>query len=178
MLMAAEKLSHLLLQHRSRIYGYLLTLVRDFDAAEDLFQNVALAVLEYEKADHPPIQNFFLWVREIARRRALAYFREKGGRLRPLTPEALEVIESVLNENGEQEDTLWGDAKKALRDCLGRLPANWVGWIRAHYGDQKTFEEIGRKIGRAASAVQVAFSRIRRKLAECVNRTLAERFQP
>ena len=58
----------LLMEHRASLFSYIYTAVRDFDVAEEVFQEVSVAVCEsYESFE--PGTNFRAWAREIARRR-------------------------------------------------------------------------------------------------------------
>jgi DNA-directed RNA polymerase specialized sigma24 family protein len=53
-----------------------MAMVRDLDAAEEIFQSAAVVVIEYDQPE--PIRDFRAWGKEIMRRQALRYIREKG----------------------------------------------------------------------------------------------------
>src|SRR3990172_9340434 len=75
----------LLMKPRAALYAYLFVCVRDHHEAEDLLQDVSVAVMESigQLRDE---EGFLPWAREIARRRVLAR-RRSSARLRPVDPE-------------------------------------------------------------------------------------------
>src|SRR6266436_1267685 len=81
------QVTRLLMQHRTALYGYVFSCVRNHDDAEDIFQNVSVAVTE----SIPRLTDeagFLPWAREIARRRILTY-RRSARRERPFDPEVV-----------------------------------------------------------------------------------------
>src|SRR5438132_11333898 len=68
------QVARLLMQHRATLYGYIFACVRNHADAEDVLQNVCVAVTE--SIDRLTSEDGFLpWAREIARRRILAHRR-------------------------------------------------------------------------------------------------------
>ncbi len=68
------QVTRLLMQHRTALYGYIFACVRNHVDAEDIFQNVSVAVTEsIERLTNEA--GFLPWAREIARRRILAHRR-------------------------------------------------------------------------------------------------------
>src|SRR5258707_6727833 len=68
------QIARLLMQHRTALYGYIFACVRHHADAEDILQNVSVAVME--SIDQLRDEAGFLpWSREIARRRVLAHKR-------------------------------------------------------------------------------------------------------
>ena len=69
------QIARLLMQHRTVLYGYIFACVRNHADAEDILQNVSVAVME--SIDQLRDESGFLpWSREIARRRILAHKRQ------------------------------------------------------------------------------------------------------
>src|SRR5258707_6945422 len=68
------QIARLLMQHRTALYGYIFACVRNHTDAEDILQNVCVAVVESigQLRDE---EGFLPWSREIARRRVLAHKR-------------------------------------------------------------------------------------------------------
>ena len=66
-----ERTIALLLSHRAMLLGYITSIVRDPDLAEDVFQNVAVVVLDKAGAVEAD-KDFPAWVRGVARLEELA----------------------------------------------------------------------------------------------------------
>ena len=78
------------MQHRTALYSYLFSCVRNHADAEDLLQNVSMAVMEsFEQLTSE--DGFLPWAREIARRRILAH-RRTHKRESPYDPEILQAL--------------------------------------------------------------------------------------
>src|ERR1700722_1226876 len=81
------QIARLLMHHRTALYGYIYACVRNHADAEDILQNVSVAVTE--SIDRLNDEAGFLpWAREIARRRVLAH-RRNSKREQALDPELL-----------------------------------------------------------------------------------------
>jgi len=67
------------LQNRQALLGFIFALTRDALAAEEIFQEVALAILA-EAATGKAADPFLPWAREVARRRVAEYYRKSTQR--------------------------------------------------------------------------------------------------
>src|SRR5437773_9841484 len=85
--------ARLLMHHRTSLYGYIYACVRNHADAEDILQNVSVAVTEsFDKLTDE--SGFLPWAREIARRRILAH-RRSAQREHPYDPELLCRLEEA-----------------------------------------------------------------------------------
>src|SRR5258708_4250993 len=84
------QIARLLMQHRTALYGYIFACVRQHADAEDILQNVSVAVMESigQLRDEA---GFLPWAREIARRRVLAH-RRTSRREKPCDPEIVRAL--------------------------------------------------------------------------------------
>ena len=162
-----------MLRHQGDFMAYLMAMVRDLDAAEEIFQNAAVVVMQYSSANDGPIRDFRAWAKEIVRRQALHYIRAKGraARCQPTEPELLEQIDRAFTE--DVTDAVQRQCElDALRECAGRLPDVPRTMVAMRYEGRASFEAIGAAIGRTGAAVQRALSRTRRMLHDCVQSKL------
>jgi len=169
--MAEEPLIKQLLRQQSVFMGYLVAITRDLGSAEEIFQNVAVVVLEQGAKE--PIRDFQAWAKEIVRRQALHYLREKGqAQRRSMAPELLEGLSLALDAQPEATD---GPPKEreALAQCLKTLPPRSRRIMALRYEKRQSFEEIGAALESSAQAIQRTISRIRQSLHDCV-RTRSE----
>ena len=64
--------------------------------------------------------------------------------------------------------------RDALRQCLGKLPANDRQLVQQCYGEaESSFKTIAEKLGRPVNTVYKALNRIRRSLHQCIDRRLS-----
>lgn len=168
--MTDEPLIKQLLRHQSLFMGYLVAMTRDLAAAEEIFQNVAVVVLE--QGPREPIRDFQAWAKEIVRRQALHYLRERTqARRRSMPPELLEGIALALDSEP------WGTEgppreRDALAQCLKTLPPRSRRIMALRYEKRQSFEEIGGVLESSAQAIQRTISRIRQSLHDCVRTRL------
>jgi len=159
-----------LLRYQGEFMAYLMAITRDYAAAEEVFQNAAVVIIEGATAGEP-IRNFRAWAKEIVRRQALYYLRKQGQQarhLRPIDPDLFEAISEAFLE----EDEGPGVELQALRQCLQKVPAPQRRMLAMRYEGRASFEQIGRAVGTTPGAVQRALSRLRKALYECVQTTL------
>lgn len=159
------------LRYQGEFMAYLMAILRDFDAAEEVFQNAAVVIVEGATAGEP-IRNFRAWAKEIVRRQALYRLRKQAqdARLfRPIAPELFEAISAAFME----EDTEGVRREvQALRLCLEKLPQRQREMLALRYEQQQSFDRISQTAGTTPGAVQRALSRIRMALHDCVRATL------
>ncbi len=161
------------LQFRSEFMGYLYAMTRDFELAEEIYQNAAVVVIEQSKKPDT-IRDFRAWAKEVIRRQALHALRAKGNaakHTRLVSPELLDVVSSTFLE----EDATAGPDQEeagALRLCLDELTARKRNLIALRYENSASFNEISEHVGSTPAAVQRALSRIRNMLHGCMKRRL------
>ena len=156
-------LLRLLVAERGPLIGFIYSLSRDRDLAEDVFQN--LVVLTSEKR---PVVNdrehFLAWARTAARFEVNNALRKKH-RTIPLD----EGVLSMLERHWDAADRHPGPAlADALEPCLRQLTPNVRQLIKLRYEAGLTGDELARAMGRTLNTVHVALSRAYRLLAECI----------
>src|SRR5436853_7124973 len=88
------------LENRDVTLGFIFALTRDHDVAEEIFQNVAVAVLG-EASRAADVRNFPAWLREVARHRVADFYRQNARRAAVERPSGrmIEVISQAFAEN-------------------------------------------------------------------------------
>ncbi len=142
-----------LTQHQNRLYGYIYSLLGDHSRAADVLQET----------------NLVLW-RKAARFQLLAHLRDQQRDRLLLDAQLAETISQQVVAQAEQVDTI----RSALRRCMQLLtPAN-RDLLERRYFHSSSLDEIAGSVHRTVGAIKVALVRIRRQLAECVQKQLAE----
>jgi RNA polymerase sigma-70 factor, ECF subfamily len=154
---------------RLRLIAYIRALVGDADVTEDIFQEVSVVVLQKaeEFAEGRDLQ---AWCRGIARNVILRE-REKSRRIR--TFQGDRIVELVDAAFAEHADPLEG-RRSLLRTCIRMLAAPSRDLLALRYDAGLSLRDVAHKLGRTEAAVQVAISRVRKWLLECVAKRAQE----
>jgi RNA polymerase sigma-70 factor (ECF subfamily) len=163
-----ERSVGLLLSHRAMLLAYIVSIVRDPDLAEDVFQNVAIVVLD-KAAVVTRDEEFPAWARRVARFESLAALRKRKRTPELLDPSVLELLE----DHWSAGDGAPAPARKALRECVEKLSPYARQLIQMRYVDDLSGQEVAERLNRSPNTVYVALSRTYRHLAGCVQRRLA-----
>lgn len=159
------------MRRRAQHLGFLRVLCRDDALAEELFQDLVIAVIEGASRFRVDDGDFDAWVRGIARNLWRTHLR----RIRPTTPLDAAVEEAVAKawddrspvEALEQEERL-----ARLRGCLGRLNAQARELVRRRYEAAENSATIAAAVGRSVAAIDTALCRIRTSLLGCLGREI------
>jgi len=174
--MSALPLVKLLLERRRLVFGYIFALTRDVDSAEEIFQELSLAVLE-ESSRGTPVERFLPGACTIARNQVATYYRKKG-KAQPISAALAQSIADVIDENQESRE----DSARRIRgllDCVDALPLRQRQLIELYYRDQNSIADVADTVGWKANAVKVALSKIRRALLDCLRgKNLIEGMEP
>ncbi len=151
---------------RFRLIAYIRALVGDPDLTEEIFQEVSVVVLQKIEA-FDPSRDLQAWCRGIARNLVLRE-RERSKRLRIFdSDQILDLIDAAFAEKAD--DTV--DAQRSLlRRCMGHLAEGSREILDLRYRSGLSLRAIAGKMERTEGAVQVALSRVRKWLADCVQR--------
>jgi RNA polymerase sigma factor (sigma-70 family) len=166
--MAQEPLVKQFLDNRDAILGFILALTRDYDAAEEIFQEVAMVILkEAERAT--VVANFMAWGREVARRHVADYYKKRARRDRVGQPSG--TMEEVIAQAFEENETVLENQKlrfQCLLECIQRLSGRSRELIEGFYGRRKSLRELAVALAWQEDSVKVALSRARKTLADCI----------
>ena len=166
------------LQNRQALLGFIFALTRDALAAEEIFQEVALAILG-EAAAGKSVDPFLPWAREVARRRVAEYYRKsvRRGRIAPLRESMVDLISQSYGENEEspEQDSL---RLASLRRCVDQLGGRAREVIDLRYRLRRGIEQIASALSWRSDSVHVLLARTRRILADCVRSKISSAESP
>ncbi len=159
----------LFVQYQPRIYGLIRSLVVHRADAEDLLQETA-SVLWRKFDEFQPGSNFLAWAMQVARYQVM-YFRQRQKR------DVLQFSEKFLDAVGADtvaESARLGDLQELLDRCMDKLPPADRELFEMHYQSDVTPKSLAEQLGRPLSTVYNSINRIRRVLAECVERGMKQ----
>ena len=152
---------------QGRLYAYVLTILPDLEAANDVLQETNMTAWRKWR-EYSEGTNFHAWVCRIAYYAVLTY-RRNSARDRHLFNEDLvgEIAQAATERTSENGQVL------ALRQCLGRLKTSQRDLIQERYGKQVGLDAIAGSLGTTTQALISRLYRIRQVLQDCVNQKLA-----
>jgi RNA polymerase sigma-70 factor (ECF subfamily) len=154
-------------QSQPVVAAYISTAVPNFEDANDVLQNVALAIVRsYGKFNKQ--SSFTAWAIGIARNEILHYYRKVGRDRHVFDDVLIQQIAGVYQDNINE---LY-EIKKTLEQCLAKLPGRWTQIIQMRYLRGLDARRIGQSFGISQNAVFSLLYRIRQSLRECIQRTV------
>lgn len=155
-----------LLAERSKLLGYIATILPDEQLAEDIFQEVSVAaVRKYRQINS--VAHLMGWLRKAARISALELRRNRSTDPMLFDSEVLDALEGYWRSEDEVSAS---DQMEMLRKCLQKLGSYPRQLIDLRYSEGISGAVLAERVGRKVQAVYVALSRAHRTLAECVER--------
>jgi RNA polymerase sigma-70 factor, ECF subfamily len=157
-------------QARPAVFAYLTASVYDFHRAEDLLQEVAVAIAgKFHAYDRQ--RSFLAWAIGIARNQTLLYFREQARARQHFSDAALQSISDAA-EKMSHEDS--GYKREALQYCLRKTVGRRRRILDLRYTAGLPIAEIAAQLEMTNNAVKIALHRVRTALEECVQRRMAQ----
>lgn len=156
---SAAAFDQLVRLHHGRVFGFLLSLTRQRQDAEDLTQQTFLrAWRKIRRFD--PARPLLPWLLTIARRESIAMLRRKRP---PLPAEAFAPDPWTAAAGDPPARRLWELAARTLpRDACAAL------WL--HYREELPLSEVAKVLGKRTGAVKTMLHRARTTLAAAAGR--------
>ena len=159
----ALHVQQLFVRHQQTVLGYVLSIEPNFADAQDIVQEVFLAVSRKAQTWSAGT-DFLAWVCTVARYETLRFQRTRGRRRTRLDEDVIELLHGA-----EAVDAFeWKRRVDALRHCLGRLAPRSKELIWRRYHGTQMPEQIASAIGWTVNAVRVALTRARGALRDCM----------
>ena len=163
----------LFVRHQQTVLGYVLSIEPNFADAQDIVQEVVLAVSRKAQTWSAGT-DFLAWACTVARYETLHFQRTRARRTARLDED---VIELVYADEAVDESE-WQHRVDALRRCLSRLAPRAEELVWRRYHGAQLPGEIATAIGWTVNAVRVALTRARNALRKCMEKQLEAGGQP
>ncbi len=160
-----------LLAEQVRLLGYIQSIVRNADLADDVFQDVC--VLAVRKRAHIKDETHLRnWLRKTARFEALNAVRRRRVDHLSLDPAVLDVLDQRWQGQDQVDSSAY---RELLRQCIGRLSQVHQSLVRKRFFEKLDYGRLAAEFNRSADSLYVTFSRIYATLGKCVaERSAAE----
>ncbi len=150
-------LDYLIEQYQYRLFRYLVMLTGSREAAEDLFQETWMRVLE-KGHQYKPRWKFDTWLFTIARHLAIDFLRRRQ-------PQSLDALlePSETGPRLELEDTtstsafelaFQGEEAVTIATAMGRLPSSYREVLTLRFHEDMELDEIARVVDSPLSTVK------------------------
>ncbi len=160
----------LFVRHSAALRGFVVSLVADFAAVDDVLHDTFLTVTA-KAAEFELGTNFVAWAKAVARFKVLharrAHWREING----ISDEA---IEALCASEPEADAAPLERQLAALASCVEALPKQTRRAVELRYRQAHTVPEAAERLGWTQGSLYVVLCRARSALRECIQRKLAE----
>lgn len=161
---ANDQFLELLLKHQTEVKAFIGSVIRNRQARDDVFQEVAI-ILWKRFTEYDPSRPFGAWARGIAVNKILQELRQQRRFPMVLEPDAIEAICKAFDRQECDTD----GRRDALAECIGSLPSRSRELLAMRYEKGWSCEDISKQLSLSCDAVYQSLSRVRSKLATCVD---------
>jgi len=137
-------IERLIVRHKDKVFGYIMSKVKDVDLANDIFQDVFIKVVnKLQEGRYNEEGKFISWVMRISHNRIIDHFR-KESRVRMVRSNDDFDIFNVLGEESDSAETeivqnqIFSDVKK----LIGFLSQEQREVLEMRFYSGMTFKEI------------------------------------
>jgi RNA polymerase sigma-70 factor (ECF subfamily) len=155
----------LMTEHQGRLFAYILSLLGDPDAANDVLQETNI-VLWRDSREFRPGSNFKAWAFRVAHFQVMAWRQRQIRDRLVFEDDMLEVLALAARE---ADETFEGRQERLL-GCLEKLTPPHREMVRRRYSEGSSLESIAKERGMTSNAIMQALFRIRQSLMSCVAR--------
>ncbi len=153
------------------ISSFISLMITNYHDAQDILQEVAVAVFAHDFTAYGMPRNFKAWAMQIARNKVVDYRRRNGSQKNMFDNDTIDTIAGAYG-NLKDEDS---PRRDALDHCLGKIQGRPRTMLELRYRANMQASEIAEVTGQNIAAVRVALHRIRQALRECIERRLVSR---
>jgi RNA polymerase sigma-70 factor (ECF subfamily) len=152
-----------------------LSLIGDAHAAEDVVQDVFVIAVE-KQSQYDGTHPLGAWLRGIARNRAHEHLRKSGKSPIVMDPDVIEQLDAAAEAHEEKavDDEYEKARLGALATCMQRLTERTREMLGLKYQKNQRSKVIAEKLQMNITAVDMALSRARKLLSECIQERLVE----
>lgn len=161
--------SRLLVANQRRLYGFILTLVHDRAAADDILQDVSS--LLWQKFDKfEPGTDFAAWGMSVSRLTILNWRRKQKKVPLPLDDQQFALLADEAVAVSCQHEA----RQLALGECLQKIDTPGRELLVSRFEMSQSVTSIAERLGRSRVAVYKRLNRIQSLLLDCINEKVQE----
>jgi RNA polymerase sigma-70 factor (ECF subfamily) len=151
------------------MYQFVLALVHDFNAADDVLQETA-SVLWRKFDDFDRSGDFGAWAVGIARLEVYSYLRRQRKEKLVFSGEVVALLADELEDRHARDRVV----RDALQYCVGTLDPKDRELVEQRYQPGATTKSVAESLGRSIHSIYRALNRIHTRLFRCIRLRIAE----
>jgi RNA polymerase sigma-70 factor (ECF subfamily) len=157
----------LLLQNEPQLYAWIRVQIPNRADAEDVLQET-VTTLWAKFSDFQPNTNFLSWALSVAYFEVRRYYRKQSQQKRLFSEAFVELTRQAAERMAGEAS----DVREALAACMEKLTAADRNVVRRCYQRGATIAAVAAELDRPFTTIKNALRRSRRRLYECIQRTL------
>ena len=170
----------MLMRHKSRLFAFIMSKVKNRDIAEDIFQDTFIKIINsLQRGKYNEQGKFLPWMMRIAHNLVIDHFR-KASKMKDVRPTDDFNIFDIINDGnrGQDEDMIRKRVHSDLNLLIKDLPEDQIEVLRMRYFEDMSFKDISHITG---VSINTALGRMRyalinlRNLAKEQNIDLSQR---
>jgi RNA polymerase sigma factor (sigma-70 family) len=171
----SSSLDELLQRHKSKIYSFILSKVKNQALAEDIFQDAFFKVItSLKKGKYNEEGKFLPWVMRISHNLVIDHFRKQKripivGKSKMF--EDFDIFDVIDNkESTKEQDLIVDEQTQLLKNLIQTLPNNQREVLIMRHYEDLSFKEIAEKTGvsinTALGRMRYALINVRKQMEE------------
>jgi RNA polymerase sigma-70 factor (ECF subfamily) len=161
----------ILSRHKSRVFAFIMSKVKNRDITEDIFQDTFIKVINsLQKGKYNEEGKFLPWIMRISHNLVIDYFR-KDSKMRKIRPNSEFDIFDVIDDGSknQEEILIQTQVHSDLKILIEQLPNDQKEVLKMRYFEDLSFKQISDLTN---SSINTALGRMRyalinlRKLSE------------
>jgi RNA polymerase sigma factor (sigma-70 family) len=140
-------IEHLILRHKDKVFGYILSKVKDVDLANDIFQEVFIKVInKLNEGRYNEEGKFIAWVMRISHNMVIDHFR-KNARVKMIrSTDEFNIFDIIGGQEDCTEDVMvQSQVVKELKILITYLSAEQKEVLEMRFYADMTFKEIAQE---------------------------------
>lgn len=158
----------LLSSNQKWIYAYILSMIPNYNDADDLMQETS-SIMWKKFNDFQPGTDFVKWGIKIAHYQILNFCRKKSKSPLHFNSDTIEILQDTC-ENVVME---FNTRQEALRNCFNKLSSDDQGLLQVHYYQSTPVKVIAHQFGQTVQNIYQKLTRIECALLNCIRHMLA-----
>ena len=162
----------LLMRHKSRVFAFIMSKIKNRDLSEDIFQDTFMKVINsLQKGKYNEEGKFLPWMMRIAHNLVIDHFR-KESKMRNVRPTDEFNIFDIINDGnrGQDEEMIRKRVHADLNRLIQFLPEDQMEVLRMRYFEDMSFKRISEitevSINTALGRMRYALINLRKMMKE------------
>ena len=158
----------LLMRHKSRVFAFIMSKIKNRDITEDIFQDTFIKVINsLQKGKYNEEGKFLPWMMRIAHNLIIDYFRKEAKMKNVRPTDEFNIFDTISNDNiGQEEELIRKRVYSDLNILIQDLPQDQMDVLKMRYFEDMSFKQISALTG---VSINTALGRMRYALINLRN---------